>query len=56
VRHIGNDHVHIVWNEHYRDYKKLVPGDFGNCAIIITPLPCGAFGVDILIDEKVEIV
>ena len=48
--------MHIIWNEHYRDYKKLIPGDFGNCVIVITPLPNGAFGIDVLIDEKVKII
>ncbi|CAG8501724.1 8669_t:CDS:10 [Funneliformis caledonium] len=37
-RHIGNDHVHIIWNEHYRDYRNsTIGGDFGNAQIIISP-------------------
>ncbi|KAG5461712.1 MAG: hypothetical protein BJ554DRAFT_6045, partial [Olpidium bornovanus] len=39
-RHIGNDQVHIVWNEHARPYKKnTFTGDFGNAVIVVTPLP-----------------
>ena len=38
-RHIGNDHVHIVWNDNHRQYKaNTIAGDFGNVQIIITPL------------------
>ena len=22
TRHLGNDEVHIVWSEHWRDYRK----------------------------------
>ncbi|RKO94861.1 hypothetical protein CAUPRSCDRAFT_196, partial [Caulochytrium protostelioides] len=37
-RHIGNDHVHIVWNEHWRPYRpKTIGGDFGNAIIVVTP-------------------
>ena len=53
IRHIGNDHVHIVWNEHYRDYRKVISGDFGNVSIVITPLPSNLFAIDILTTEKV---
>ncbi|KAH6561932.1 hypothetical protein BASA60_011309 [Batrachochytrium salamandrivorans] len=43
-RHIGNDHVHVIWNEHYRDYKwKTIGGDFGNAQIAITPLSNGMY-------------
>ncbi|KAI8919457.1 hypothetical protein DFJ77DRAFT_427803, partial [Powellomyces hirtus] len=37
-RHIGNDHVHIVWNEHHREYRRgTIGGDFGNAQLIVTP-------------------
>ncbi|CAG8473524.1 8582_t:CDS:10 [Paraglomus occultum] len=53
-RHIGNDHVHIVWNEHWRDYKKnTIKGDFGNAVIVVNPLPNGLFSVDVHRDSKV---
>lgn len=52
-RHIGNDHVHIVWNEHERDYRRdTIKGDFGNALIVVTPLVNGLFAVDIHGDSK----
>ncbi|KAF9987563.1 Ral GTPase-activating protein subunit alpha-2 [Mortierella antarctica] len=39
-RHIGNDHVHIVWSEHLRAYdRNTIGGDFGNVLIVLTPVP-----------------
>ncbi|RIB08070.1 hypothetical protein C2G38_2045480 [Gigaspora rosea] len=53
-RHIGNDHVHIVFNEHHRDYRKTtIGGDFGNAQIVVTPLPNGLFSIDIYRDNKI---
>ncbi|CAI2173211.1 18255_t:CDS:10, partial [Funneliformis geosporum] len=60
-RHIGNDHVHIIWNEHYRDYRNsTIGGDFGNVQIIISPLSTNTenqstnlYGVDIYRDNKI---
>lgn len=47
-RHIGNDHVHIVWSEHFRDYKRdFIRGDFGNVAIVVHPLSDGRFSLKI---------
>ncbi|KAJ3373261.1 Ral GTPase-activating protein subunit alpha-2 [Kappamyces sp. JEL0680] len=54
-RHIGNDHVHIVWNEHHRDYRwETIGGDFGNAQICITPLPNGLYAIDTYRDELVR--
>ncbi|KAJ3222533.1 Ral GTPase-activating protein subunit alpha-2 [Clydaea vesicula] len=54
-RHIGNDQVHIIWNEHYRDYKSnTIGGDFGNAQIIVTPLINGLFAIEIYRDSKVR--
>ncbi|RKP05954.1 hypothetical protein THASP1DRAFT_19101, partial [Thamnocephalis sphaerospora] len=53
-RHIGNDHVHIVWNEHRRDYRPdTIGGDFGNVQIIVTPRPNGLFAIDVFRDQRV---
>ncbi|KAG1471230.1 hypothetical protein G6F56_002246 [Rhizopus delemar] len=53
-RHIGNDHVHIVWNEHERDYRTdTIGGDFGNAQIIVKPLPNSLYFVQIHRDSKV---
>ncbi|KAG0225651.1 Ral GTPase-activating protein subunit alpha-1 [Actinomortierella wolfii] len=49
-RHIGNDHVHIIWSEHYRPYDRTtIGGDFGNVLIVLTPL-CGRVGMTDLED------
>nr|KAJ3423044.1 hypothetical protein HK105_003870 [Polyrhizophydium stewartii] len=54
-RHIGNDHVHIIWNEHFREYKwDTIGGDFGNAQIAITPLADGMFAVDTYRDDQVS--
>ncbi|KAJ3313951.1 Ral GTPase-activating protein subunit alpha-2 [Boothiomyces sp. JEL0838] len=54
-RHIGNDHVHIVWNENRRDYKyDTIGGDFGNAQIIVTPLPNGLYAIDTYRDDQVQ--
>ncbi|ORY49997.1 hypothetical protein BCR33DRAFT_734729 [Rhizoclosmatium globosum] len=54
-RHIGNDHVHIVWNEHFRDYRKhTIGGDFGNAQIIITPTMNDLYHISISKDAKVD--
>ncbi|KAG2213103.1 hypothetical protein INT47_011252, partial [Mucor saturninus] len=53
-RHIGNDHVHIIWNEHDRDYRTdTIGGDFGNAQIIVTPLPAHLYRVQIYRDSKI---
>ncbi|ORZ14187.1 hypothetical protein BCR42DRAFT_393825 [Absidia repens] len=52
-RHIGNDHVHIVWNEHNRDYRVgTIGGDFGNVQIVVTPLPDGLYSIQLYRDSK----
>ncbi|KAJ1975993.1 hypothetical protein H4R35_002892 [Dimargaris xerosporica] len=53
-RHVGNDHVHIVWNENNMDYiPGTISGDFGNAQIVINPLNTGMCGVRIYKDDKV---
>jgi hypothetical protein len=55
-RHIGNDHVHIIWNEHQRDYRiGTIGGDFGNAQIIVTPLRNGMYAIQIYRDTKVPL-
>jgi hypothetical protein len=47
--------VHIVWNEHDRDYKiDMIGGDFGNAQIIVTPLPNDQYSIQIYRDAKVR--
>jgi hypothetical protein len=39
TRHLGNDEIHIVWTEHYRDYRRgILPTEFCDVLIVIYPL------------------
>uniref|UniRef100_A0A8D8VA16 Probable Rho GTPase-activating protein CG5521 n=2 Tax=Cacopsylla melanoneura TaxID=428564 RepID=A0A8D8VA16_9HEMI len=40
TRHLGNDEIHIVWSEHYRDYRRgIIPTEFCDVLLVIYPLP-----------------
>lgn len=44
MRHLGNDEVHIVWSEHYKDYKRnIMATDFCDALIVIYPLPVNTY-------------
>lgn len=48
VRHLGNDEVHIVWSEHWRDYRRSsFRTQFGDVLIVLYPLPSGLVRVQI---------
>ena len=48
MRHLGNDEVHIVWSEHYRDYRRSsLPTEFCDVLIVIYPLPDSLYRVTI---------
>ena len=35
----GNDEIHIVWTEHWRDYRRgVIPTEFCDVLIVIYPL------------------
>ncbi|KAJ2317443.1 hypothetical protein IWW52_003123 [Coemansia sp. RSA 2704] len=54
-RHIGNDHVHIIWNESHHNYRpETISGDFGNVQIQIRPLEPGEYGIGMYCDEQVK--
>ncbi|KAJ2415084.1 hypothetical protein GGI10_001941 [Coemansia sp. RSA 2530] len=54
-RHIGNDHVHIIWNEGHHNYRpETISGDFGNVQIQIRPLEAGEYGIGIYCDDQVK--
>ena len=39
LRHLGNDEVHIVWSEHYRNYRRgIIPTEFCDILIVIYPI------------------
>jgi hypothetical protein len=47
-RHIGNDHVHIVWCEAIREYDpSTITSQFNQVHIMIYPLETGVFRVDV---------
>lgn len=40
MRHLGNDEIHIVWSEHYKDYRRsILATEFCDALIVIHPLP-----------------
>lgn len=52
-RHVGNDHVNVIWTEHSRDYfKGTIISQFNFIHIIIYPLKCGLYRVDVLVKDK----
>ncbi|KAJ1875099.1 hypothetical protein LPJ55_000910 [Coemansia sp. RSA 990] len=54
-RHIGNDHVHIIWNESHHNYRpETISGDFGNVQIQIRPLEPGEYGIGLYCDDQVK--
>ncbi|KAJ2776849.1 hypothetical protein H4R18_005457 [Coemansia javaensis] len=54
-RHIGNDHVHIIWNESNHYYRpETISGDFGNVQIQIHPLEPGEFGIEVYCEDRVR--
>ena len=48
-RHVGNDIVHIVWSDHYRDYRyDTMLSHFNFIIIVIYPLMPGIFKIQVL--------
>lgn len=55
-RHIGNDQVHVIWNEHAREYRReTIKGDFGNALIVVTPQASGLFLIELYRDQRVRL-
>lgn len=47
-RHVGNDHVNVVWTEHTREYRKdTISSQFNFVQIVIYPLKSGLFRIQI---------
>ena len=56
LRHLGNDEIHIIWSEHWRDYRRgIIPTEFGDVLIIIYPIPGLADYYRIQINRKSEV-
>jgi hypothetical protein len=52
-RHVGNDHVNVIWTEHSRDYfKGTIISQFNFIHIIVYPQTSGLYRVDVLVKEK----
>lgn len=48
VRHLGNDEVHIVWSEHWRDYRRTIfRTQFADVLIVVYPLHNELFRIQI---------
>ena len=53
VRHLGNDEVHIVWSEHWRDYRRTIfKTQFADILIVIYPLPNRLFRIQLINKQK----
>lgn len=53
VRHLGNDEVHIVWSDHWRDYRRTIfKTQFADILIVIYPLPNRLFRIQIIKKQK----
>eukprot|EP00698_Gefionella_okellyi_P005601 TRINITY_DN15095_c0_g1_i1.p1 TRINITY_DN15095_c0_g1~~TRINITY_DN15095_c0_g1_i1.p1 ORF type:complete len:1151 (-),score=221.33 TRINITY_DN15095_c0_g1_i1:75-3356(-) len=41
-RHVGNDHVHVIWSEHTHDYNpNTITSQFNFVHIVVSPMPSG---------------
>jgi hypothetical protein len=50
TRHLGNDEIHVVWSEHWRDYRRgILPTEFCDVLIIIYPLPNQLYRIQVLL-------
>ena len=53
MRHLGNDEVHIVWSEHWRDYRRTIfKTAFADILIVIYPLTNGLFRIELIKKQK----
>jgi hypothetical protein len=53
-RQVGNDHVHIVWSEHSRDYlPSTISSSFNDVHIVIYPLTNRLYRIQIHAKDKV---
>lgn len=50
---MGNDEVHIVWSEHWRDYRRTIfKTQFADILIVIYPLENRLFRIQIIKKQK----
>lgn len=49
TRHLGNDEIHIVWSEHWRDYRRgIIPTEFCDVLIVIYPLKNKLYRIQVI--------
>jgi hypothetical protein len=54
-RHIGNDPVQIIWNDHYRAYDpRVIRSAVGQVQLVVTPLPNTLYRIDVRRDPAVR--
>eukprot|EP00698_Gefionella_okellyi_P016069 TRINITY_DN4573_c0_g1_i1.p1 TRINITY_DN4573_c0_g1~~TRINITY_DN4573_c0_g1_i1.p1 ORF type:complete len:1547 (+),score=326.92 TRINITY_DN4573_c0_g1_i1:63-4703(+) len=52
-RHVGNDVVHIVWSDHWRDYDRdTISSQFNDAHVVLYPLPNGLVRIQVFCKEK----
>lgn len=57
VRHLGNDEVHIVWSEHWRDYRRtILKTQFADVLLVIYPQKNGLFRIQINKKRKANVI
>lgn len=57
LRHLGNDEIHIIWSDHWRDYRRgIIPTEFGDVLIIIYPVrdSCDYYRISIIRKPEVQ--
>ena len=55
TRHLGNDEIHIVWTEHWRDYRRgIIPTEFCDVLIVIYPLNNNLYRIQVIIQSAFE--
>eukprot|EP00762_Andalucia_godoyi_P004164 ANDGO_06351.mRNA.1 putative Rho GTPase-activating protein CG5521 len=53
-RHVGNDHVHIIYSDHYHDYRvKTIRSQFNFVHIVVYPLPSGLYRIRVYTKEGI---
>lgn len=53
-RQVGNDHIHIVWSDHSRDYiPSTISSSFNNVHIVVSPLKNGLSRIQIFTKANV---
>jgi len=56
-RHVGNDHVNIVWCENYRNYRRnTISSQFNFIQIVIYPVGLGLYRITVQKKDKIGLI